>query len=234
MNIIITGASNGIGSDIARILALNPENRIVGIARSDAKLKMLSDEINQNGDAENFFALPFDLGLSDIAERLVPKILTFMPTIDILINNAGLLINKPFEQMTDVDFDDLFKVNVKAPFRLISSLLPFFNRNAHIVNVSSMGGLQGSTKFAGLSLYSASKGALAVLSECMAQEFFDRSISVNALALGAVQTEMLKQAFPGYTAPLKSAEMAKFIADFALTGHKYFNGKILPVSVSTP
>ncbi|MCF8347882.1 MAG: SDR family oxidoreductase, partial [Bacteroidales bacterium] len=101
MNIIITGASNGIGSDIARILALNPENRIVGIARSDAKLKMLSDEINQNGDAENFFALPFDLGLSDIAERLVPKILTFMPTIDILINNAGLLINKPFEQMTD-------------------------------------------------------------------------------------------------------------------------------------
>jgi len=97
-----------------------------------------------------------------------------------------------------------------------------------------MGGLQGSAKFAGLSLYSASKGALAVLSECMAQEFVDRSISVNALALGAVQTEMLNQAFPGYTAPLKSTEMATFIADFALNGHKYFNGKILPVSVSTP
>jgi NAD(P)-dependent dehydrogenase (short-subunit alcohol dehydrogenase family) len=213
---------------------LNPDNRIVGIARSVEKLKVLSDEINQNGNDENFFALPYDLGFPDIAEGLVPKILTLMPTIDILNNNAGLLINKPFELMTDMDFDELFKVNVKAPFILISSLLPFFNRNAHIVNVSSMGGLQGSAKFAGLSLYSASKGALAVLSECMAQEFVDRSISVNALALGAVQTEMLNQAFPGYTALLKSTEMATFIADFALNGHKYFNGKILPVSVSTP
>lgn len=234
MNIIITGASNGIGSNIARTLALNPDNRIVGIARSVEKLKVLSDEINQNGNDENFFALPYDLGFPDIAEGLVPKILILMPTIDILNNNAGLLINKPFELMTDMDFDELFKVNVKAPFILISSLLPFFNRNAHIVNVSSMGGLQGSAKFAGLSLYSASKGALAVLSECMAQEFVDRSISVNALALGAVQTEMLNQAFPGYTALLKSTEMATFIADFALNGHKYFNGKILPVSVSTP
>ena len=234
MNIIITGASNGIGREIARIFALNPDHSIVGIARSTDKLKLLSDELNKNYGEVKFAALTYDLGKSDIADVLVPKILAFMPSVDILINNAGLLINKPFEQISEMDFDALFNVNVKAPFMLISRLLPYFNPGAHIINVSSMGGVQGSAKFAGLSLYSASKGALAVLSECLAQEFIDRSISVNALALGAVQTEMLSKAFPGYSAPLKSVEMARFIVDFALTGQKYFNGKILPVSISTP
>ena len=108
------------------------------------------------------------------------------------------------------------------------------NTNSHIVNIGSMGGFQGSAKFKGLSLYSAAKGAVAVLTESMAEEFKERGIKVNALALGAVQTEMLASAFPGYKAPLTAGQMAEFIADFALNGHKYFNGKILPVSLSTP
>ena len=144
------------------------------------------------------------------------------------------MINKPFEQLTGDDFDKMFQTNVKSVFLLTQSLIPLMNRGSHIVNISSMGGFQGSAKFPGLSLYSAAKGAVAVLSEAMAVEFGKMKISVNALALGAVQTEMLAQAFPGYKAPLQPEEMAVFIVDFVLTGHRFFNGKILPVSCSNP
>jgi NAD(P)-dependent dehydrogenase (short-subunit alcohol dehydrogenase family) len=83
-------------------------------------------------------------------------------------------------------------------------------------------------------LYSASKGAVAVLTEAMAEEFKEKQIRVNCLAYGAVQTEMLAEAFPGYKAPLLPDDMAAFVSDFALNGHHFFNGKILPVSLSTP
>lgn len=97
-----------------------------------------------------------------------------------------------------------------------------------------MGAFQGSAKFAGLSAYSASKAALHTLTECLALELADRQIKVNCLALGSAQTEMLEQAFPGYQSPVMAFEMGKYIADFALTGHRFFNGKILPVAVTTP
>jgi NAD(P)-dependent dehydrogenase (short-subunit alcohol dehydrogenase family) len=105
---------------------------------------------------------------------------------------------------------------------------------SHIVNISSMGGFQGSAKYKGLSYYSASKAALACLTECLATEFTEFGISVNCLALGAVQTEMLDEAFPGYKAPVDAKQMAEFISGFALTGHKFFNGKILPVALGNP
>ena len=97
-----------------------------------------------------------------------------------------------------------------------------------------MGGFQGSSKFPGLSAYSASKAALGNLTECLAEEFKEMGIAVNALALGAVKTEMLEEAFPGYVPPVNAQEMAGFMANFATSGHHFFNGKILPVSVSTP
>jgi NAD(P)-dependent dehydrogenase (short-subunit alcohol dehydrogenase family) len=97
-----------------------------------------------------------------------------------------------------------------------------------------MGGYQGSMKFPGLALYSASKGALAVMSECLAEEFKETGIKVNCLALGAAQTEMLKEAFPNYQPPLSAEEMASFVCDFALRGQSFFNGKILPVALTDP
>jgi len=107
-------------------------------------------------------------------------------------------------------------------------------RNAHIVNISSMGGFQGSSKYPGMAVYSASKAALANLTEGLASEYAKDGIAFNCLALGAVQTEMLEQAFPGYKAPVSADDMANFISWFALAGHMFFNGKILPVSVSNP
>ena len=97
-----------------------------------------------------------------------------------------------------------------------------------------MGGFQGSVKFPGLSFYSASKAALACISECLAVELKEFEITVNCLALGSVQTEMLENAFTGYTAPVTASEMGKLIGDFALTGSRFYNGKIIPVALTTP
>jgi len=233
-NIIVTGASSGVGREVVKLLASSSENQVIGIARSQSKLEFLSEEIESMKYGGKFVPLVFDLEQTNFTDALIPQIMTHMTSVDVLINNAGLLINKPFSSLTDDDFDRMFHTNVKAVFRLVRDLLPLLNKGAHVVNISSMGGFQGSAKFPGLSLYSASKAAVAVLTESMAEEFSNLEIKANALALGAVQTEMLAEAFPGYEAPLKSHEMAEFIADFALHGHRFFNGKVLPVSVSTP
>jgi NAD(P)-dependent dehydrogenase (short-subunit alcohol dehydrogenase family) len=234
MNIIVTGASRGIGYELVKKLVADSNNQVVGIARSQRLLNALSDEIREIDHKGLFHPLVYDLVQSDYSATLVPLIQNCFSHVDILINNAGLLINKPVQLLTDDDFDQTFNVNVKSVFRLVRDLLPMFTEGAHVVNISSMGGFQGSAKFPGLSLYSAAKGALAVLTESLAVELLGNKISVNALALGAVQTEMLAQAFPGYEAPLSPNEMANFIGDFALNGHQYFNGKILPVTLSTP
>lgn len=234
MNIVITGASRGIGYELVKVFAKSPDNKVFALARSEENLKKLEGEIQKSKLKGSFYPFAFDLMSGNIESDLIPEIENIFEKVDVLINNAGSLVNKPFENLTDKDFDDIFGVNVKAAFRLTRELLPFFSENAHVINISSMGGVQGSSKFPGLSLYSASKAAVAVLAECLAEEFIERNVKVNALAIGAVQTEMLEEAFPGYKAPMTPLEMATFIADFAQNGHKYFNGKILPVSVSTP
>ena len=108
------------------------------------------------------------------------------------------------------------------------------NSAGHVVTISSIGGIQGSSKFSGLSAYSSSKGAVITLSELLAEEYKESGPSFNVLALGAVQTEMLEEAFPGYKAPLTADEMASYIYDFSLKANKFYNGKILQVSSSTP
>ncbi|MDB5153013.1 MAG: family NAD(P)-dependent oxidoreductase [Mucilaginibacter sp.] len=154
--------------------------------------------------------------------------------VDILINNAGILINKPFTELLETDFVEMLQSNFIGHVRIIQSLLPLMPAGSHIVNIGSMGGVQGSAKFPGLSAYSASKAALHTLTECLAQELTEQQIKVNCLALGSAQTEMLEKAFPGYESPVMAFEMGKYIADFALTGHRFFNGKVLPVAVTTP
>jgi len=230
MNIIITGASRGIGRQLALNLAAREGNKVIAISRDETKLNSLHKEVT---DASKLIPVPFDLQEGDY-DALAIEIRRHFSEIHVLVNNAGVLINKKIAKLTADDFDLMMNINVKAAFLLSQALIPLFEPESHIVNISSMGGFQGSAKFPGLSLYSASKGALAVLSECLAEELRDYGISVNCLALGAAQTEMLSEAFPGYKAPLSAKEMACFIADFAMTGQRYYNGKILPLSLSTP
>lgn len=226
MKIVVSGASKGLGNALVQHL-LAGGHEVFAFARHIENISKL------NSDKGKLHFMAFDLRGKDFTP-LVNSVKEKLKSIDALVNNAGFLVTKPFHEITDEDFDNTFDVNVKAPFKLIRDLFPMFSRGSHILNISSAGGFQGSVKFSGLSVYSASKGALAVLTESLALEFAKEDIKVNALALGSAQTEMLAQAFPNYKAPLTADEMAEFIAYFTVNGHKFFNGKILPVSLSTP
>lgn len=230
-NIIITGASSGIGKAVALRLISDAENRIFLISRNSELLNNLAKQIG-NIDGR-LLLIPFDLIHGDYT-KLLEDIKQNTDSIDVLINNAGALINKKFEDILPEDYNLVMETNFRAPLFLIQHLLTVFSKNAHIVNITSMGGFQGSVKFPGLSLYSASKGALNILTECLATEFSGKEISVNSLALGSVDTPMLAQAFPGYIPKISSNSIAEYVSWFALNGHNWMNGKIIPVALSTP
>lgn len=233
MNIVLTGASSGIGFEAALEFTLHTENKVVCIARSADKLRKLLEIARGINPDCTLLPVEFDIVHDDYA-ALVPFLQQRLGSVDILINNAGTLINKPFLETTAADLAQMLESNVVGHFNMIQHLLPLMNSGSHIVNIGSMGGFQGSVKFPGLAAYSSSKAALHTLTECLAFELSATGIKVNCLALGSAQTEMLEQAFPGYQSPVMAFEMGKYVADFARTGHKYFNGKIIPVAVTTP
>lgn len=233
MNIILTGASSGIGFEAALELSLSNDNKIVCIARSADKLRKLLEIARGINPDCTIYPVEFDIVMDDYA-ALVPFLKERLGHVDILINNAGALINKPFLETTGQDLADMYQSNVLGHFNMIKHILPLMQSGGHIVNIGSMGGYQGSVKFPGLAAYSASKSALHTLTECLAFELADTGIKINCLALGSAQTEMLEAAFPGYESPVMAFEMGKYVADFARTGQKFFNGKVLPVAVTTP
>jgi NAD(P)-dependent dehydrogenase (short-subunit alcohol dehydrogenase family) len=231
MNIVITGSSSGIGREVALRLSDSPQNRIYAIARGTKSLQSLSGAARH----ENIIAVPMDITSGQSALReLKNRLKRETGRLDILINNAGHLVNKPFEDHSEAVIASSLSVNFVSAAMLTAELLPLMERGSHVVNIGSMGGFQGSLKFPGLSWYSATKGALAILTECLAAEYSERGISFNCLCPGAVQTEMFSKAFPGFSAPVSAADMASFIADFAVNGKRFFNGKILPVALSSP
>jgi NAD(P)-dependent dehydrogenase (short-subunit alcohol dehydrogenase family) len=235
MNIIVTGASRGIGFETAFRLC-EQGHRVIAFGRNGKGLEKLQSACRASGSDSRLMLLSGDLTSEKDLQELVYTAKSLNSRIDVLINNAGAILNKAFESITPGELRAVYEVNVFAPFRLTQLLLPLMGGSSisHVVNISSMGAVQGSSKFPGLSAYTSSKAAFAGLSEMLAEELKEKNIRVNCLAIGAAQTEMLEAAFPGYKAPLSAREMADWIAWFALNGQIYFNGKILPVGVSTP
>ncbi len=223
-NIIITGTSRGIGYELALQFA-NAGHHVLAISR-----KIPQGFLGN----QNITSLSIDLAIEDDLIQVQNFLSQTWKNVDIIIHNAGRLINKPFAQTTQEDFENVYKVNVFGVANLTRVCLPYLQNGSHVVSISSMGGIQGSMKFAGLSAYSSSKGAVITLSELLAEEYKEQGIAFNVLALGAVNTEMLNEAFPGYEAPISAQEMAEYIFNFSLTGNKFHNGKIIQVSSSTP
>jgi NAD(P)-dependent dehydrogenase (short-subunit alcohol dehydrogenase family) len=231
MNIIINGGSKGIGKEIALLLSKDAKNQIIVSGRNEPELISVAE----NSAFHNITTMLLDLSIIEKdLEVTKNKILNRFDKIDILINNAGYLVVKDFTDITNDEARKMMETNFFGPATFIRLVVPFMQRGSHIINISSMGGFQGSSKYNGLSYYSASKAAIANLTECLAVEFFDKGISVNCLALGSVQTEMFENAFKGFQAPVKPDLMAEFISYFALHGNRFFNGKILPVAISNP
>ncbi|MEX0778275.1 MAG: SDR family oxidoreductase [Balneolales bacterium] len=226
--ILLTGASRGIGYQTALLLA-DQGHHVIAVARSFDKLQELSHKAPGK-------IIPIKTDLSDTEDisKLVKEVESLFQTVDVVIHNAGGIKVKPFEELTDDDWQYHLDINYLSAVKLYRGVLPLLDAGSHILSISSMGGFQGASKFTGLSAYSVSKGALTTLTECLATELSHREIAVNCLCLGAVQTEMLEKAFPGIKAPVSASQMAEYIAEFGLTGHRFFNGKILPVALSDP
>ena len=224
-HIIITGTSRGIGFELVKLFA-NAGHQVLSLSRNTKPV----DDLQLN----NVTTIAFDLSKPEDFNWVEDFINTNWGQVDILINNAGTLINKPFSETTFSDFEKVYKTNVFGVSELIRHVVPYMKKKGHVVNISSMGGVQGSVKFAGLAAYSSSKGAVITLTELLAEEYKNTGPSFNVLALGAVQTEMLAEAFPDYQAPTSALEMASYIFDFAQNGNKFYNGKLLQVSSSTP
>lgn len=235
MNIIVTGASRGIGYELVKIYSADSANIIFAIARNGQKLAQLKEECHKQNSESKVIPITFDLNDKN-TESLIVAIKKHVNKINILINNAGILVNKPFMEINSSNFETVFNVNVFSVVRLIQGILPIMDTETkgHIINIGSIGGFQGSVKFAGLSAYSATKAALACITQCLAEEFKTLNISFNCLALGAVQTEMLEEAFPRYKAPIDAIQMANFISKFSVNAHHVMNGQVIPVSLSTP
>ncbi len=235
MNVVITGASTGIGYQAALKLAVEGHS-VFAIARRKELLEKLKQEAESQNKNAKLNIIAGDISNEKFLDEVSKEIKSHVKTINILIHNAGMLIYKPFEQLSSKDWKDVYSTNVFAVVDLTRKLLPLFSPDirSHILNISSMGGFQGSAKFPGLSAYSSSKAALVGITECLAEELKDKNIAVNCLCMGSVQTEMFRAAFPSFTAALQVEEAAKFIIDFAMEGSKLFNGKIIPVSSSTP
>jgi NAD(P)-dependent dehydrogenase (short-subunit alcohol dehydrogenase family) len=231
MNIIVNGGSKGIGREVVLQLAADKDNQILVTGRNEARLKELQlESLN-----ENVSCLKMDISeFSKEIEAVRDQIYNRFSRVDVLVNIAGYLTVADFMKLSDHDSRIMMETNFFGPAAFIKLLVPMMSAGSHIVNISSMGGYQGSSKYRGLSVYSASKAALSCLSECLAVEFSDSGISVNCLALGSVQTEMFESAFPGFKAPLSANEIAGFISYFAVNGNKFFNGKVLPVAVNNP
>jgi NAD(P)-dependent dehydrogenase (short-subunit alcohol dehydrogenase family) len=223
-NIIITGTSRGIGHELALQFA-QAGHHVLALSRTIAPNLL---------DQQNISCLSVDLSNAEDLTQVNDFLSSTWATVDAIVHNAGSLLLKPFSETTSEDFENIYKVNVFGVANLTKICLPYLQKGSHVVTISSMGGIQGSMKFAGLSAYSSSKGAVITLSELLAEEYKEQGIAFNVLALGSVQTEMLAEAFSGYKAPLTATEMANYIFDFTLTGNKYYNGKVLQVSSSTP
>jgi NAD(P)-dependent dehydrogenase (short-subunit alcohol dehydrogenase family) len=223
-NIIITGTSRGIGHELALKFA-NEGHQVLAVSRQT------SQDLTMH---PNITCLSADLAQESSLNQVSDFLASHWKQVDVLVHNAGLLVNKPFSELTSQDFETVYQVNVFGVAKLTQLCLPYLFAGSHVVTLSSMGGVQGSSKFPGLAAYSSSKGAVITLSELLAEEYKAQQISFNVLALGAVQTEMLQEAFPGYIAPLSAQKMADYIYDFSLNGNQYYNGKVLQVSSSTP
>jgi len=231
MNIVVNGGTRGIGKEMVLLLSNDSNNKIFVTGRNYNVLRQLSKEAVHS----NIITFKYDISIFETLEKQFIKTISgYFQSIDILINNAGVTINKDFVDFTPEEARKIIETNFMGPAAMIRALKPMFVKGSHIVNICSMGGYQGSSKYRGLSYYSASKAALSCLSECLAEEFREDGIIVNSLAPGSVQTEMFEEAFPGYKAPVTAREMAEFIVWFAINGRKFFNGKVIPVALNDP
>lgn len=230
--VLVTGASTGVGRATAKALVQEHHCEVLAVARNKEKLVALAEECH--GVGGRLVPLAVDLTSPDAVPEIVRAVGS--RRLHGLVNNAGGFLKRGLGEWTAQDAQYLFHVNATVPLLMAQALAVRLQGDppGHVLNIGSMGGFQGSVKFPGLAAYSASKAALANLTECLAEELKGQGVHCNCVCLGAVDTAMLRAAFPDYRAPVGPEEVGSWLARFLLEGHKFFNGKVLPFASTTP
>lgn len=234
---LVTGASRGIGKEIAIELAKNGAKVIINYQSSEAKALEVKEIIEKNGGEASIY----QCNVADFAatETMMKDLIAEYGKIDVLVNNAGITRDNLVMKMTEEDFDQVIDTNLKSCFNTIKHLYRQFlkQRSGRIINITSIAGVVGN---AGQANYSASKAGIIGLTKTMAKELAARNITVNAVAPGLIETEMtdvLPEAVKAQmleTIPLKRAGQPKDIANavvfLASDLASYITGQILEVN----
>ena len=254
--IVITGAGGGIGKALIWELVhgLRDNNllfypnyrvkerkkitavKIIAISRQNNEISKICEEINtrDKGLAVSIKWLPAHFENEQGFSETLNKLRQMEGPVHALINNAAEFAQTPLQGIDPKIFEKIYFVNVTVPALLIKELEGKLAMDTgHIINIGSMGGIQGAVKFPGFSVYSSSKMALAGITECLATEL-PRNVFINYLGLGSVNTGMLKEAFPDFVSDVEPGQMASYIINFLLNAPGIQNGKLVEVSLRNP
>ena len=185
--VLITGASRGIGSGIARVFAQNGANVAFTYSSSEAPALALQDELSKLGVTVK--AYKSDASSFEACEKLATEVMSDFESLDALINNAGITKDNLLMRMSEEDFDKVIEVNLKSVFNMTKAFQRVFlkQRNGSIINISSIVGVKGN---AGQANYAASKAGMIGFTKSIALELGSRNIRANAIAPGFIETEM--------------------------------------------
>lgn len=227
---LITGGGRGIGAATAQALARKGAHVVIA-SRSAAELDATVLQLRAAGLAAS--ARVLDVADEAAVDAVFSDIAATLGRLDILVNNAAILLSAPFASMTMADWDRLMAVNLRGAVLCARQAFRLMMVQAHggsLVNVSSLGGIANTAKFPGYAAYTVSKFALSGLTEALAAEGKAHGIRVNAVAPGAVDTAMLRQAAPHLRTRTGPAEIARIIAFLCDPGESgCMTGAILPI-----
>ena len=207
---LITGGGRGIGAATAEALARKGAEVIIA-SRTEAELTATVTALRTAGLKASLIVL--DVADEAAVAAAFSRITAEWGRLDILVNNAAILLSAPFAEMAMSDWDRLLAVNLRGAVLCARQAFRLMGESGgSIVNVSSLGGLPGTDKFPGYAAYTVSKFAITGLTEALAAEGRDCNIRVNGVAPGAVDTVMLRQAAPHLRTRTGPADVAKVIA----------------------
>jgi NAD(P)-dependent dehydrogenase (short-subunit alcohol dehydrogenase family) len=186
--VVITGTATGIGNACAKKFA-KMDYQVVALDINIHDGQQLSDEINQSGGECTFFGC--DVADEAQVKATIEKALQIYGNIDVLVNNAGIVLVKPFDEIDWQDFSRVFNVNMGGTFLLCKYVLPIMksSKKGSIVNMASVSGHVGQTEHV---VYGATKGAILAMTRALAWEVAPWSIRVNSISPGSVDTPMLR------------------------------------------
>lgn len=220
--VLITGGGSGIGAACAEEF-LRRGRAVVVVGRTASRLRSVKGAL----------ALAGDVGDEAFARRAFAAARRRFGSVDILVNNAAHLVKKSFVDTTAAEWDAVMRTNLRGPFLFSREFLRAPKPGRAIVHIGSLGGVQGTEKFPGLSAYTVSKYGVTGLAAAMAVEARPRGVAVFCVAPGAVDTAMLRKAAPGLKAGAIPSDIARVVADLAESADPaLLSGAIIPLDTN--